>query len=94
MKFQLKPGRIILDLDRLDFIAVQEAVMKRLLIQSDGEIILPDGTSNFFGSVLAEICRAYIDDREGGGVLQIRRCPPIAADVSQCDASKASEPPA
>lgn len=54
--------RMILELDDLDYKAIQEAIARRLTFgQSLGitDGCLPDGNSNQEGAVLAEICRGW-----------------------------------
>lgn len=56
---------ITLDLDELDYNAVQNAMARRqnfgrhLLGCTDG--IMPDGDSNRAGAVVAEICRGWME---------------------------------
>lgn len=52
--------RLVLDLDREDWSAVQEALARR---QDCGSI--PPGAGNFAGRVLAEVCRGWLEATGG-----------------------------
>lgn len=48
--------QIVLSLDELDYDAIQKAIARRQLFR-----VMPDGTSNTAGAVLAEICRGWLE---------------------------------
>lgn len=51
---------ITLELDDLDYAAVQEAIATRQLYR-----VLPDGEGNLAGRVVAEICRGWMELCDG-----------------------------
>lgn len=59
---------IVLELDELDYDAVQSAMARRqsVLRLPDGAN-LPDGSSNLAGALIAEICRGWLELREWYG---------------------------
>lgn len=61
MNSTVEPRKITLLLDELDYAAVQAAMAKRQLFRADGKCILPDGTSNTAGALIAEVCRGWLE---------------------------------
>jgi hypothetical protein len=52
--------RMVLELDYLDFVAIQRAIARRQRWRDEeGGAIMPPTESNTAGAVLAEICRGW-----------------------------------
>ena len=52
-------------LDDADYAAVQRAISRRQSMRDGEGAILPPTGSNTAGAYLAEICRGWLDDRDG-----------------------------
>ncbi len=52
---------ITLELDELDYGAIQEAFAMRQSFRDRAGCIMPDGDSNTAGALVAEICRGWLE---------------------------------
>ena len=59
--------QMLIEVDQTDYEAIQAAIARRRTFRySDGEVILPEGTANTTGGILAEICRGWVERLDAG----------------------------